>query len=119
MCLGGPVSTYGEQKKAWAREWAQLRAQYLDGRLPEVLASPVPGDPGLWWWECPACRTYGQPTMSEVQAASAGRGHAQTHVTDEDSEYLEDLKVTRMPPQLLTAHQRRRREQLEAGPPGR
>ena len=38
------MSTYGEQRKAWAREWARLRREYLDGEAPARQNShPRPG----------------------------------------------------------------------------
>ena len=36
------------------------------------------------------------------------------HVTPEDIQELEDIKVLRMPPELLSPFQRRRRDELEA-----
>nr|WP_272897976.1 hypothetical protein [Brevibacterium linens] len=35
------------------------------------------------------------------------------HVTPEDIQALEDMKVLRMPPELLSPFQRRRRDELE------
>lgn len=32
--------SYGEQKKAWAREWAQLRREFLDGKVLDAVALP-------------------------------------------------------------------------------
>ena len=103
------MSSYGEQKKAWAREWAHRRADFLKGRLLDILVQPVPGSNGFWW-ECPVCGELGSEIASEGPARTAGRGHMQTHVTDDDYETLEDLKVTTMPENLLTPYQRRRRD---------
>lgn len=37
------MSTYGEQKKAWASEWAKIRKDYLSGKLLDVIALTVGG----------------------------------------------------------------------------
>lgn len=37
------MSTYGEQKKAWASEWAKIRKDYLSGKLLDVTVLPVGG----------------------------------------------------------------------------
>lgn len=107
------MSSYGEQKKAWASEWALMRKEFLEGRLLDVLVQPVPGSTGVWW-ECPVCGALGSEVTRESLAQTAGRGHMQTHVTSEDHEALEDLKVLRMPPSLLSPFQRQRREALES-----
>ena len=97
---------------AWAKQWAQLRKEFLSGRLLDVLVQPAPGGEG-YWWECPVCGALGSEVKRESTALKAGRGHMQTHVTPEDLEALEDLKVTNMPEQLLTPFQRERRALLK------
>lgn len=99
-------------RRAWAKQWAQLRKEFLSGRLLDVLVQPAPGGEGCWW-ECPVCGALGSEVKRESTALKAGRGHMQTHVTDKDLEALEDLKVSNMPEQLLTAFQRERRDQLK------
>lgn len=107
------MSSYGEQKKAWAREWALMRKEFLEGRLLDVLVQPAPGGTGVWW-ECAVCGALGSEVVRESLAQTAGRGHMQTHVTSEDHEALEDLKVLRMPSNLLSPFQRQRREALKS-----
>ncbi|MDN6746573.1 MAG: hypothetical protein L0L93_06190 [Brevibacterium sp.] len=107
------MSTYGEKKKAWASEWAKMRKEYLSGKLMDVLVLPIDGGPSVRW-ECPACGETGTPVASEKLALTAGRGHMNVHVTPEDIQELEDMKVLRMPPELLSPFQRRRRDELEA-----
>ena len=99
-------------RRAWAKQWAQLRKEFLSGRLLDVLVQPAPGGEG-YWWECPVCGALGSEVKRESTALKAGRGHMQTHVTPEDLEALEDLKVTNMPEQLLTPFQRERRALLK------
>ncbi|WP_130866921.1 hypothetical protein [Acidipropionibacterium timonense] len=88
------MSTYGEQKKAWAKQWAKLRRDYLSGRLADAIVLPAEGG---YRWDCPFCGRHGSTVTSEALATTAGRGHMQQHVSDNDDEALEDLKVTRMP----------------------
>ena len=107
------MSTYGQKKKAWASEWAKLRKEYLSGKLMDVLVIPVDGDTSVRW-ECPVCGEARTPTASEKLALTAGRGHMNVHVTPEDIQELEDMKVLRMPPELLSPFQRRRRDEIEA-----
>lgn len=107
------MSTYGEQKKAWASEWAKIRKDYLSGKLLDVTVLPVGGGPAVRW-ECPICGETGSPVASEKLALTAGRGHTNVHVSPEDLQELEDMKVLRMPENLLSPYQRRRREELEA-----
>lgn len=104
------MSSYGEKKKAWARKWALMRKEYLDGKLLDAVVLPI-GD-GAVRWECPLCGEHGSLVESEKLAQTAGRGHMQTHVTAEDHEALENLKVLNMPEELLTPFQRRRRDAL-------
>lgn len=46
------MSSYGELKKAWARKWAQLRREYLDGKVLDAVV--LPSLNGVRW-ECPIC----------------------------------------------------------------
>ena len=41
-----------------------------------------------------------------------GNGHVQTHTSQEDLDALEDIKVLRMPEELLTRYQRDKRDEL-------
>lgn len=107
------MSTYGEKKKAWASEWAKLRKGYLSGKLMDVLVLPVDDSTSVRW-ECPVCGEAGTPVASEKLALTAGRGHMNVHVTPEDIQELEDMKVRQMPPELLSPFQRRRRDEIEA-----
>lgn len=102
-----------DDRKEWAREWAHLRREFLAGHLLDAVVLPVP-DTGGVRWECPVCGELGSTLTNEKQAATAGRNHMQVHVSDEDYEALEDLKVSRMPEHLLTPFQRRRRDGLGA-----
>lgn len=104
------MSLYGEKKKAWARKWAGMRKEYLDGKLLDAVVLSA-GDNTVRW-ECPLCGDHGSQVSSEKLAQTAGRGHMQTHVTAEDHEALENLKVLNMPEELLTPFQRRRRDAL-------
>lgn len=106
------MSTYGEQKKAWAKKWAYMRQEFLEGKLLDALVFPTP-DGEKFRWECPLCGNSGSNLGSEKLAHTAGRGHMQSHVTPEDYDILEDLKVLNMPESLLTPFQRRRRDELQ------
>lgn len=101
--------SYGELKKAWAREWAQLRREYLDGKVLDAVV--LPSLNGVRW-ECPICGAVGTDVTNTKLATTAGRNHMQTHISDDDYEALEALKVTRMPESLLTPYQRALRDQL-------
>mgnify|MGYP007087585488 CR=1 FL=1 len=64
------MSTYGEQRKAWAREWARLRREYLDGEAPARQNShPDPGSP--------------IPANTKL-ATIAGRNHMRTYISDDE-----------------------------------
>lgn len=106
------MASWGERKKAWSSRWQQLRREYLQGRLIDALVYEC--EAGKYRWECPVCGESGTAVTSEKLATTAGRGHAQRHISSEDFETLEDLKVLHMPADLLTAYQRRRREALVA-----
>lgn len=81
--------SYGEQKKAWAREWAQLRREFLDGKVLDAVI--LPSGPGVRW-ECPVCGEVGTVVSQSRLATTAGRNHMQTHISDDDREALEALK---------------------------
>lgn len=51
--------------------------------------------------------------MSWSRAELAATKHISAHVAAEDREILEGMKVTMMPPQLLTPCQRARKRQIE------
>ena len=104
------MSTYGEQKKAWAREWARLRREYLDGKVLDAVV--LPSGAGVRW-ECPVCGAVGTDVTNSRLATTAGRNHMQTHISDDDREALEALKVTHMSEALLTPYQRNLRDQLK------
>ncbi|MEA5651233.1 hypothetical protein [Cutibacterium granulosum] len=104
------MSTYGEQKKTWAREWARLRREYLDGKVLDAVV--LPSRAGVRW-ECPVCGAVGTDVTNSRLATTAGRNHMQTHISDDDREALEALKVTHMPEALLTPYQRNLRDQLK------
>lgn len=106
------VGELRESKQAWAKRWALMRKDFLDGKLLDVLVQPVPGGSG-YWWECPVCGQLGSEVKSEKLAHTAGRGHMQTHVTAEDEDELERMKVLNMPVHLLTPYQRDKRAELE------
>ena len=84
------MSTYGEQKKAWAREWARLRREYLDGKVLDAVV--LPSGAGVRW-ECPVCGAVGTDVTNSRLATTAGRNHMQTHISDDDREALEALKA--------------------------
>lgn len=54
----------------------------------------------------------GAALRSETRAESMGNGHVQTHASQEDLDALEDIKVLRMPEELLTRYQRDKRDEL-------
>lgn len=103
---------YGADAKEWKKVWAKTRAEFLDGRILDAIILPAPNDDGVRW-ECPICGEHGKASRSEKQAAATGRKHMQTHITAADRLALEDLKVTKMPTQLLTPYQHHRRVLLE------
>ena len=96
-------------KKGWQRKWALLRREYLDGK---VLDAFLVDQSGGVRWECPICGEIGKTLKSQKLARVAGRGHMQTHISDEDYEALEDMKVLNMPEHLQTRYQRARRDSL-------
>ena len=81
--------SYGELKKAWAREWAQLRREYLDGKVLDAVV--LPSLNGVRW-ECPICGAVGTDVTNTKLATTAGRNHMQTHISDDDYEALEPSK---------------------------
>ncbi|MDK7358979.1 hypothetical protein [Cutibacterium avidum] len=89
------MSTYGDLKKAWAR----LRREYLDGKVLDAVV--IPSGTGVRW-ECPVCGAVGTDVTSSRLATTAGRNHAQTHISADDRAALDALKVTHMPEALLT-----------------
>ncbi|OCK14600.1 hypothetical protein [Cutibacterium avidum] len=99
------MSTYGDLKKAWAR----LRREYLDGKVLDAVV--IPSGTGVRW-ECPVCGAVGTDVTSSRLATTAGRNHAQTHISADDRAALDALKVTYMPEALLTPSQRALRDQL-------
>lgn len=99
-------------KKAWDRKWDRMRSQYLEGRLPDYSVVPAGDCASGWRWECTACGATGSVVSTETWAATTGGKHVQVHLTDEDSEVLEELKVKTMPEELLSPFQRRRRANL-------
>ena len=99
------MSTYGDLKKAWAR----LRREYLDGKVLDAVV--IPSGTGVRW-ECPVCGAVGTDVTSSRLATTAGRNHAQTHISADDRAALDALKVTYMPEALLTPSQRALRAQL-------
>ncbi|WP_297742537.1 hypothetical protein [uncultured Tessaracoccus sp.] len=103
--------SYGEQKKAWAREWAQLRREFLNGKVLDTVV--LPSGPGVRW-ECPVCGEVGTVVSQSRLATTAGRNHMQTHISDDDREALEALKVTRIPESLLTPSQHALRDQIQS-----
>ena len=89
------MSTYGDLKKAWAR----LRREYLDGKVLDAVV--IPSGTGVRW-ECPVCGAVGTDVTSSRLATTAGRNHAQTHISADDRAALDALKVTHKPEALLT-----------------
>ncbi|WCC79412.1 hypothetical protein O6R08_07750 [Cutibacterium equinum] len=104
------MSTYGEQKKAWTREWSRLRREYLNGKVLDAVV--LPSGAGVRW-ECPICGAVGTDVANTKLATTAGRNHAQTHISADDRAALEALKVTHMPEELLTPSQRTLRDQIQ------
>ena len=103
------MSTYGDLKKAWAR----LRREYLDGKVLDAVV--IPSGTGVRG-ECPVCGAVGTDVTSSRLATTAGRNHAQTHISADDRAALDALKVTHMPETLLTPYQRALRDQLQTRP---
>ena len=89
------MSTYGDLKKAWAR----LRREYLDGKVLDAVV--IPSGTGVRG-ECPVCGAVGTDVTNSRLATTAGRNHAQTHISADDRAALDALKVTHMPEALLT-----------------
>ncbi|SNV34589.1 Uncharacterised protein [Cutibacterium granulosum] len=58
------------------------------------------------------CGAVGTNVTSSRLATTAGRNHAQTHISADDRAALDALKVTYMPEALLTPSQRALRDQL-------
>lgn len=54
----------------------------------------------------------GAALRSETRAESMGNGHVQPHASQEGLDALEDIKVLRMPEELLTRYQRDKRDEL-------
>ncbi|HEY4558206.1 MAG TPA: hypothetical protein VIG82_08470 [Enteractinococcus sp.] len=100
-------------KRAWSKKWMTIRAEYLEGKLPDFALHPAEEAPDQYYWECLECETVGQATLSWARAELAATGHVSSHVSAEDREILEDMKVTMMPPELLTIHQRARKRAIE------
>ena len=99
--------------KAWQREWALIRREFLAGKLPvPVVAQVSSSESDGYRWECPECSAVGAALRSETRAESMGNGHVQTHASQEDLDALEDIKVLRMPEELLTRYQRDKRDEL-------
>lgn len=69
------MSTYGDLKKAWAREWTRFRREYLDGKVLDAVV--LPSRTGVRG-ECPVCGAVGTDVTSSRLATTAGRNHAQT-----------------------------------------
>ena len=97
-------------RKEWPRTWARLRREYLDGKVLDAVV--LPSGAGVRW-ECPVCGAVGTEVTNSRLATTAGRNHMQTHISDDDREALEALKVTHMPEALLTPYQRNLRDQLK------
>jgi len=68
------MSTYGDLKKAWAREWTRLRREYLDGKVLDAVV--LPSRTGVRG-ECPVCGAVGTDVTSSRLATTAGRNHMQ------------------------------------------
>lgn len=103
------MSTYGDLKKAWAREWTRLRREYLDGKvLDAVVLRSRTGVRG----ECPVCGAVGTDVTSSRLATTAGRNHMQNPHQRRRPRRPDALKVTYMPEALLTPSQRALRDQL-------
>lgn len=99
--------------KAWQREWALIRREFLAGKLPvPVVAQVTSSKADGYRWECPECGAVGTALRSESRAESMGNGHVQTHAKQEHLDALEDIKVLRMPEELLTRYQRDKRDEL-------
>lgn len=69
------MSTYGDLKKAWAREWTRLRREYLDGKVLDAVV--LPSRTGVRGGECPVCGAVGTDVTSSRLATTAGRNHMQ------------------------------------------
>lgn len=62
---------------------------------------------------CLECEAQGEASLSWSRAGQAATGHVSSHVSAGDREVLEDMKVTMMPWELLTPHQRARKRQIK------
>jgi hypothetical protein len=54
-----------------------------------------------------------EASPSWARAEQAATGHVSSHVSEEDREVLEEMKVTMMPWELLTPYQRARKRRVE------
>lgn len=100
-------------ERVWAKQWMKIRAEYLEGKLADFALHPAADDPDQYYWDCHECEAVGQATLSWAKAELAATGHVSSHVSEEDWEILEDMKVTMMPAELLTRHQRARKRVIE------
>ena len=80
----------------------------------EKFSTLWPCPPAGVRWECPVCGVVGTVVSQSRLATTAGRNHMQTHISDDDREALEALKVTRMPESLLTPSQHALRDQIQS-----
>lgn len=100
-------------QRDWSRKWMQIRLEYLADKKPEYVVEPIENSMDQWLWECLGCGAQGEVGMSWSRAEQAAAGHVNSHVSEEDHEILEDMKVTMMPPELLTPYQRARKRLVE------
>ena len=103
------MSTYGDLKKAWAREWTRLRREYLDGKVLDAVV--LPSRTGVRW-ECLVCGAVGTDVTSSRLATTAGRNHMQNPHQRRRPRRPGRPQVTYMPEALLTPSQRALRDQL-------
>lgn len=100
-------------QRAWSRKWMQIRSEYLADKLPDFALHPGGESMDEWYWECLECEAQGEASMDWSRAELAATKHVSSHVSEQDREVLEDMKVTMMPSQLLTPYQRARKRQVE------
>lgn len=91
----------------------KIRAEYLADKLPDFVLHPAEDSGDEWYWECLECEAQGEALLSWSRAEQAATGHVSLHVSEEDREVLEDMKVTMMPWELLTPYQRARKRRVE------
>lgn len=98
--------------KEWQREWALIRREYLAENYYPVVAQVTSSFSDGYRWGAWNAVTLAALLRSKSRAESMGIGHLQIHMAQEELDTLEVIKVLRMLEELLTRHQRDKRDEL-------